>query len=842
MRRNWIAVLCLSLAIIIVTYSAKVHAGRRVVPSTAPESASGEEAKQIECTGKVVDEQAEPIAGVQVRLYELVYGETVYLYDTKLVEEVTTKADGAFSFSTSAERNGYRYGVIMAEKQGLAIGWANWDMREEQQDVEITLGEAKELAGVVVDENDKPILDVEVSISFLLAGEREKRRYLTTRTASKLLTVRTDTKGKFVFGNLPADCTAEFVVKKPGRATVSTFPLAGYRGEKLQFAAGQTDIKLIMPVEAKIEGIVVEKASSKPIGGVKLIAMQERNQPAFGQEPITSKEDGTFNINALAAGKYTLQLVPSKEKLADWVAEPVEVTTETGKTKGGVKVELSKGGILEVVITEAESKKPVEKAGVSIRDEQNDQWLSASSDENGIARIRLVPGEYQISGVYKQGYSQQRRQETVTIEDGKTERFEWQLTGQPKITGLVLDEADKPLKAVKLKVLPMGGRDATSNDEGKFEVNWDPHRWGQEETVHYLVARHVERNLAAAVEIDEDTKMQDVKLKPGVIFTGKVVDPEGKAIEGATITVNMREGRWGSPIGRDGDKTNSAGSFEVRAIPTEHRYNVYARAEGYGEKIVEAHADNALDNQLDVGKLTLALANLSVSGVVVDADDKPVADARISASGEGQPHRYNIQTDAEGKFTIEKICAGRIRISANTSGKARLYGSVESEGGATDVKVVVSERPSSTRYVPKQPPYLVGKALPELKELKIELLPADVNDKMILICFWDMQQRPSRYCIRQVAKKAEQFKQQGVTVVAVQASKIDENTLSQWVKKYNIPFPVGMVKGDAEKTHFTWGVRSLPWLILTDRKHIVTAERLGLAELDAKIEATMKQH
>ena len=46
-----------------------------------------------------------------------------------------------------------------------------------------------------------------------------------------------------------------------------------------------------------------------------------------------------------------------------------------------------------------------------------------------------------------------------------------------------------------------------------------------------------------------------------------------------------------------------------------------------------------------------------------------------------------------------------------------------------------------------------------------------------------------------------------------------------------------MIQGDA-KTRFTWGVRSLPWLILTDAKHVVRAEGFALTELDDKIEGT----
>ena len=96
--------------------------------------------------------------------------------------------------------------------------------------------------------------------------------------------------------------------------------------------------------------------------------------------------------------------------------------------------------------------------------------------------------------------------------------------------------------------------------------------------------------------------------------------------------------------------------------------------------------------------------------------------------------------------------------------------------------------------------------------------------KRLLICFWDMDQRPSRNCITQLAIQVEQLNERGVIVVAVQASKVDENALNEWLKKNKIPFPVGMVQDDEEQTRFTWGVKSLPWLILTDRNRIVVSE------------------
>jgi len=111
---------------------------------------------------------------------------------------------------------------------------------------------------------------------------------------------------------------------------------------------------------------------------------------------------------------------------------------------------------------------------------------------------------------------------------------------------------------------------------------------------------------------------------------------------------------------------------------------------------------------------------------------------------------------------------------------------------------------------------------------------------MVLVCYFDMNQRPSRHCINRLAKQLDPLKEKGVNIVAIQASKIDEGTLTEWVKKSTIPFPVGTIQGDEEKTRFAWGVKSLPWLILTNKEHIVRAEGFGLDELDNEIEKANK--
>ncbi|MHC4646952.1 MAG: hypothetical protein ACYTBJ_15755 [Planctomycetota bacterium] len=130
---------------------------------------------------------------------------------------------------------------------------------------------------------------------------------------------------------------------------------------------------------------------------------------------------------------------------------------------------------------------------------------------------------------------------------------------------------------------------------------------------------------------------------------------------------------------------------------------------------------------------------------------------------------------------------------------------------------------------------LVEQPLPPFEGIGIGFDTAEAKGKDILLCFFDMNQRPSRHMVAELAKQAPQLKQKGVAVLCVQAPKVDKEKLDEWVTHGNIPFAVRMAEDDASKIRFTWCVKSLPWLILTDKKHVVVAEGFNLEELDEKI-------
>ena len=148
------------------------------------------------------------------------------------------------------------------------------------------------------------------------------------------------------------------------------------------------------------------------------------------------------------------------------------------------------------------------------------------------------------------------------------------------------------------------------------------------------------------------------------------------------------------------------------------------------------------------------------------------------------------------------------------------------------VQVVDSRSGRATRYTYEpEPPQLIGKVLPDFEHI----LPPLSRGRKTLVCFWDVEQRPSRHCVERLAEQTKNLAEQNVTIVAVQASKVEQRLLDEWVKQNDIRLLIGIVQADSEAIKYSWGVRSLPWLILTDRKGVVSAEGFGLNELATRI-------
>jgi len=143
-------------------------------------------------------------------------------------------------------------------------------------------------------------------------------------------------------------------------------------------------------------------------------------------------------------------------------------------------------------------------------------------------------------------------------------------------------------------------------------------------------------------------------------------------------------------------------------------------------------------------------------------------------------------------------------------------------------------------YRPK-PPQLLGKPLPSLEASFSFAERPTVTGRPLLLCFWDMNQRPSRHCIRNLAKQAPDLQKAGIRLVAVHAGDVGPAALSRWIEEMETPFPCATITGNPEETRFAWNVRSLPWLVLADQDHVVKAAGFPLPDLGKTIADVLEQ-
>jgi hypothetical protein len=203
---------------------------------------------------------------------------------------------------------------------------------------------------------------------------------------------------------------------------------------------------------------------------------------------------------------------------------------------------------------------------------------------------------------------------------------------------------------------------------------------------------------------------------------------------------------------------------------------------------------------------------------------------------EGGPHKRGTWT-----FTVK-----RLQLQPRIDEQKVFNASIDILPAGT-LLVVVDNNEAVEYVVGEGPIYtpacsLVGKTLPPFHGIDIDFGTEQAKGKKVLVCFWDMNQRPSRHCVRELAKRAQPLEEERVVVVCVQASKLDKMQLDEWIEELGITFTLGMVQGDEEQTKFNWGVRFLPWLILADKDHIVRAEGFGTEELAEKIKQSQASH
>lgn len=687
--------------------------------------------KGLPVTGKVLDEQGQPVAEATVMLTQRSDASSFVFSDTS----------GNFRLFCSDNMSNYReLPIIIVEAPGYCPVQKTISIGPDIEPLEFRLSRGRTVNCRVVDTDGNPVAG-----SWTVFGPLQVNRYYSIWLED------TDEQGKFKIPNAP-NHDINLTVGKRGFITIRNYLIE----------PSQDEVIVTMEYPMRIHGMVTDAQNGKPIPNFE-IAMVYNSINQIRTSRAAQFIDGQYELNFDEAGPESCRL-----KVTAVGYEPV-VSDEFNIDEGILNINFE---------------------------------------------LKKDPSFNTRGGTHRYGQARP--------------------SGPRMITGVVRDEQGRPVPGATVTTVALIAQNTLTNTEGEFSLrlNQRPLMSSREETP-YLIVRCMERNLAEAVALDESKENLETKLSPGVITSGKVVDVNGAGINEAKISLDFCPSDIGYSV-KETTKIDPEGNFQIRALPAGYQFYVNASADGYGQKYARFNTSDAVEGRIELEPMALAVANLSVSSIIVDEFDQPVPNVRIFSYGNGQPPQETL-TDSEGKFSIENICAGPIRIQADKRGTERLLGRAATTGGTKDIKIVVNPLDNSGRSIVRQPPSLRSKPLPDMGNFKFLSEPEPGEANVILVCFFDMQQRPSRHYITQLTAQTERLKQQGVTITTIQASKIDQDELGEWIKDNNVPFPVGMIETDEKMTQFSWGVKSLPWLILTDTEKIVRAEGFGLDELDEKI-------
>jgi hypothetical protein len=803
-------------------------------PGTEAQAAS-HGGRTFRIAGTVVDTAGKPVADAVVECYQ--YDSPWWQApkaETDAKESLTTDASGAFEFRVSPVAT-----VLLARKQGLAPTWIQYALpTKDMTDERLPFTASTTVAGVVVDEADKPVADAEVWVCYACSERRSEEGgrwagYFWGKALRECLSTRTAADGRFVIQGFPTNAAADLAVSKPGKA-LRELQRDHIGPDSMRCQAGQQDVKLVVEPAGSIEGKVVVQETGQPLAGARLWLQANRPGYAGGRQPQTAQTgaDGTFRLADVGPGSYVVRATFGTNPVPEWVAETVSVTVETGEAAKDVTVSATHGGWLEVAVLGKDDRKPVPAAGINVS--KKAYQASANSGPDGLSLLRLPAGKYQVSAFKTNARS---KGTSTTIEAGRTNRLEIELNPPPMITGEVRDPSGAPVAGVTLSVFPNWGRtggEVKTDANGRYEMPWDNQRLGGMRGTPCLIARDLARNLATAQDIEEGTTKLDLRLEPGLAIAGRVEDVNAKPLTNATVQVHLMSGGMGSQFGDKPAATDAQGRFEVTALPPGRNYLLWVNAKGYGS--ANQNISGTTDtNRVELEPSVLKVANQKLAGQVLDANDKPLARVYVHMYGQGQPSG-SVRTDADGYFKFDEVCEGSVQVSANAR---NAFGNARAEAGDTNVVIRLGENQSYVVSDTPKRPSLKGKPLPDLAgvDLPAEVAPAG---KPILLCLFDIEQRPSRRLARLLAEQHDALKQKGLTVLALQAALTPADSLKEWKQANPVPFPVGRVAEKSDKTKWAAEAESLPWLILADSNGRVAAEGFALEELEAKLTALSK--
>ena len=282
----------------------------------------------------------------------------------------------------------------------------------------------------------------------------------------------------------------------------------------------------------------------------------------------------------------------------------------------------------------------------------------------------------------------------MNVAAGKTTEFKDSLTALPVVRGVVRGPGGKPLASAVVRQVFGGGAmgpAGVTDREGRFEMTSDyiipP------EFLSSLHAVSPDGSLASAIPVDWTKASQDLDLRLLAGIRGKVRDPNGLPVGGAKLycSMAMSDGtkhttHLAPPRNVEAD---DKGEYEIKGLVTSRRGNLTAylraSAEGFGESHTEVKLPASVaDKTIEAPAIVLPIPGLSVSGLIIGNDGKPLAGADVRATNQQGTYARSGNSNEAGRFTLTGFSPGRLSVRAHEPGPIPQTGGATGPGTAGD--------------------------------------------------------------------------------------------------------------------------------------------------------------
>ncbi|MEM7164043.1 MAG: sigma-70 family RNA polymerase sigma factor [Planctomycetota bacterium] len=483
---------------------------------------------------------------------------------------------------------------------------------DREASVQVQLGEGHRIEGIVVDPTGRPVADAEVAVNggMMVGGSGGQSIMISIggKDSGGQVKTTTDRHGRFVLDGLSS-----------GNQTLTATHESWAPGTLADVASGSSNIEVMLKEGSRVDGVVLAPDGT-PLADAAVLVTRTFGDPV-GE--MTTGSDGRFAFDHLPSGQLRFVVAavgfPTiRESLQITDGEPItdlELRMEIGTAATGL------------VVDGAGAPVPGARVRLTVED-AHEMGAMATSDADGKFRVEgLAVGEF-YQGTVKSKQHLEHDVEPFTAGKGETELGTITLARGGKLIGIVTNAAGEPVAGARVSLRPvksddpmamlidMGGlemdfdfgmgKSGKSDDSGAFEiVAVEP---GEYDIRARCSGYSTYKGGRVTIRDEDSAQAPPIVLERGFTITGRVLDPSGQPVAGATVSASA-----GFPdLGAKRAKSDEDGNFEIAGLD-DKSYRVSAKSSNFSPATAKDISAGSTDLVLQLQKAA------SVSGTVVDA-------------------------------------------------------------------------------------------------------------------------------------------------------------------------------------------------------------------------------